>query len=185
MPENESKLQKLANLIDGQVILNQPALQICIKGIVAGFPVKLEAVQANYPFGVTYLVETNSFSKKTNSESFKLVIMPKFARGKLSAITRFLFFERRGQKLDLPILDSNFIFKYDNGILAKGFARQAGAAEAIEKLEKQTHFNEMVIKSNAGLYLSQPTAFNALDIQECKETFMAMTDLAQVLFDSF
>jgi len=185
MPETETKLEKLAKIIDGQVVSNQAAVQICIKGIVAGFPVKLEAIQANYPFGVSYFIETSSFSSMSVNESFKLVVTPKYARGRLSAITRFLFFERRGQNVDVPALDSALIFKYDNGFLAKQFAHCPNVAANIQALEKQTHFNEMVIKSDAGLYLSQPTPFNVLDLEQCKETFDTLAKLAQVLFEVF
>ena len=185
MKDTQTKSDKLAKIIDGQVIYNQMALQICIKGIVNGFPVKLEAINPNYPFGVTYSVETSNFASKFERENFKLIIIPKYARGKLSIITRFLFFERRGQKIELPSLDLAFIFKYDNGFLAKQFVHYKNVAENIEKLEKQTHFNETIIKSNAGLFLSQPSPFSTLDLNECKGTFDIMAELAQILFEFF
>ncbi len=99
MPEIESKLDKLARIIDGQVMVNPAGLKVCIKGIVAGFPARLEAVQATYPFGVSYYLETNHFSSApSRAESFKLVIMPKYARGPLSVITRFLFSKDKGKR---------------------------------------------------------------------------------------
>ena len=98
MPETETKSDKLARIIDGQVISNQTAVQICVKGIVSGFPVKLEAIKANYPFGVTYSIETSRFTNISAKESFKLVIMPKYARGRLSVITRFLFLKDAGKR---------------------------------------------------------------------------------------
>src|ERR1700722_971399 len=104
MPDIQTKLTNLAQAIEGQVVSNKVAMQVCVKGIVAGFPVTLEAMQTNYPFGVSYFVETNHFSK-AKDQSFKLTILPKYARGWLSHVTRFLFFERRGQNMDLSTLD--------------------------------------------------------------------------------
>jgi hypothetical protein len=186
MPDIESKLANLAKLIDGQVVSNQVAVQACVKGIVSGFPVTVEAVQANYPFGVSYFMETSHFSStRIANESFKLTILPKYARGWASIITRFLFFERRGQRIDLPSLDSAFIFKYDNALFAKQFAHYPDVADNIVLLEKLTHFNEMVIKSDAGLYLSQPTSFISLDLDLCQNVLTAMAKLGQVLFEAF
>jgi hypothetical protein len=185
MPQLETKAAEFAKLIDGQIVSNQVATEICIKGIVSGFPVKLEAIKGNYPFGVSYSVETGKFSSVVAHQNFKLVVTPKYAKGRMAAVTRFIFFERRGQKLDLPQLDSAFVFKYDNNILVKQFAQHENVGPNIQALEKQTHFNEMVIKSDAGIYLSQPEPFIALDLKECLNTFRTMTELAQVLFNFF
>ena len=102
----------------------------------------------------------------------------------LSVITRFLFFERRGQKMDLSSLDANFVFKHNNEALAKQFVHSPGVADSIQTLEKQTHFNEMVIKSDAGVYLSQSTPFSVLELDQCKQTFDTLAKLAQVLFEA-
>ncbi len=87
--------------------------------------------------------------------------------------------------MDLPALDSAFIFKFDHPILAKMFAHHEGVAEIIQKLQEQEHFSEMVINSSAGLYLAQPTPFGALDLEQCKETFNLLANLGQVLFEAF
>ncbi len=176
MPDIQTKLTELAQIIDGRVVPNQIAMKACVKGIVSGFPVTLEATQTNYPFGVSYFLETSHFSRP-NNESFKLTILPKYARGWFSFVTRFL--------LDLSILDSTLIFKYDNGNLAKQFAHYPGVANNILLLEKLAHFSEMIIQSNTGLYLSQPTSFSELDLTVCKTVFDTMAKLGQVLFEAF
>lgn len=183
MEENISKIAKLADMLDGQVVPAQLAMKVCIRGIVAGFPVVLEATGSTYPFGVNYFVDTGCFAGA--SEALKIVIMPKLARGRLSVITRFLFFERRGQKINVPSLDNDFIFKYDNEFLAKKFVQHHGVLDSIKELQQQSHFDEMVIRSKAGITLGQPTPFNALDLDQCLQTFKLLADIAQVLFELF
>ena len=100
-------------------------------------------------------------------------------------MTRFLFFERRGQKLELSDLDSTFICKYDNGALAKAFAQLEGVDKNILLLEKISHFNELVVKSDTGLYLTQPISFNSLELDLCQEIFSLMAKLGEVLFETF
>lgn len=186
MPDIESKLANLAKLIDGQVVSNPVAVQACVKGIVSGFPVKIEAVQINYPFGISYFLETSHFSSsRAATDSFKLTILPKYARGFTSVITRFLFFERRGQKIELPRLDSAFSFKFDNGFFAKQFAHYPDVADKILLLEKLSHFNELVIKSDAGLYLLQPTPLISVDLDLVQSIITTMANLGQVLFEAF
>jgi hypothetical protein len=48
-----------------------------------------------------------------------------------------------------------------------------------------TKFTEVVIRADAGLSLSQPKSFNALDLDICKETFRSLAELGQILFESF
>jgi len=186
MRDTNAKLAELAQHIDGRVIANQTRVAVCVKGIVAGFPITLEAIKVNYPFGVSYFLETNQFASKISKpESFKLTIMPKYMPGWLSIVSRILLFESRGQKLNLPELDRALRFQYDNGPEAKKFAHYPSVAQGILSLEKISHFNEMLINSNAGIYLSQPTAFSALDLNVCKEIFTIMAELGQVLFEAF
>ncbi len=186
MYDINAKLAELAQSIDGQVVNNQAGLTVCVKGIVAGFPVALEAIKATYPFGVSYFLETNQFAGKISKpECFKLTIMPKYMQGWLSLVSRILLFESRGQKLNLPELDRALRFQYDNGPEAKRFAHYPGAAQKILDLEKISRCNEMLINSGAGIYLSQPTAFIALDLNVCKEIFIIMAQLGQILFEAF
>ena len=102
MGSTQAKLIELAQSIDGQVVTNEKRVEICVKGIVAGFPVTLEATKATYPFGVNYFLETGGFSNgQVASESFKLTVTPKYIPGWFSLISRVLFFESRGQKLNI------------------------------------------------------------------------------------
>ena len=47
-------------------------MQVCVKGIVSGFPVKLEAIADSYPFGVNYFVETGAFSSQPPADNSNL-----------------------------------------------------------------------------------------------------------------
>lgn len=179
MPELHEKLDKLAKIIDGQVITNLPGVTFCIKGIVSGFPVKIEATEL-FPFAISFHLGIDKFVR-SGADNFNLSILPKYARGKLSAITRFLFFERKGQKLGLSKLDASFVFKVDNILPVKALFGHAKASEAMLALEQQTHFNEMVIKSDVGIYLSQPVTFKELEPEHCKTTFNSMAILAEYL----
>ena len=182
----EAKSAELARSIDGQVIVNQTRVEVCVKGIISGFPVTLEATKASYPFGVNYFLETGHFAnRQVTPDTFKLTIMPRYMPGWLSLISRILFFESRGQKLNLPQLDQALRFKYNNAIAAKKFAHYPGVAENILELEKIARFNEILINSSAGIYLSQPTSFQSLELALCKEIFTIMAELGQVLFEAF
>jgi hypothetical protein len=181
-----SKSAELASIIDGQVITDQNRVEVCVKGIIRGFPVTLEATKVTYPFGVNYFLETGNFAnKQAPAETFKLTITPKYMAGWLSLISRILFFESRGQKVDLDRLDRALRFKYDNASAAKRFVHYAGVSEKILELEKITRFNEVLVNSTAGIYLSQPVNFLALELDLCKEIFMIMAGLGQVLFEAF
>jgi hypothetical protein len=188
VPNNiKDKSSQFAQSIDGRVVLDQDRVEVCIKGFIAGFPITLEAVRATYPFGVNYFLETSNFSatRKSSADSFKLTVLPKYMQGWLSLISRIFLFESRGQKLDLPQLDRSLKFKYDHGAGAKKFAHYPGVSEGILTLEKLTHFNEMLIKSDAGIFLSQPTAFNVIELDSCRQAFALMAELGQVIFEAF
>jgi hypothetical protein len=182
----QAKLAQLAQSIDGQVIANQTRVEVCVKGIIAGFPVTLEATKISYPFGVNYFLETGNFAnRQVTPDTFKLTVMPRYMSGWLSLISRVLFFENRGQKLNLPQLEEALRFKYDNAAAAKRFAHYPGVAKNILELEKIARFNEILVNSSAGIYLSQPISFQALELGLCKEIFSIMAELGQVLFEAF
>ncbi len=184
MPDIEKKLTALAQLLEGKVVSNKVAVPVCVKGIISGFPVTVQAVQSAYPFGTSYFLETDSFAKSTHA-SFKLTILSKYARGWLSQITRFLFFERRGQTVDIPALDSSMVFKCNNIFLAKEFLHCPNVADDILQLAQLSKFSEMVIQSDAGLYLSQPVSFGELDLDNCQVILQTMAKLGHVLFQAF
>jgi hypothetical protein len=181
----ETKLSELAQMMDGQVIAHPTRGEVCVKGIISGFPITLEAIKATYPFGVSYFLETGFMNEQVIPHKFKLTITPRYMNGWLSLVSRILFFESRGQKVHHPQLDSALRFKFDNVDVVKSFVQYPEVAEKILQLEKYSHFNEMLINSGAGLYLSQPVNFLSLDLNLCKEIFNVMAGLGQVLFEAF
>jgi hypothetical protein len=52
-------------------------------------------------------------------------------------------------------------------------------------LDNHAKFSEIVIKTDVGVYLSQPTAFNSLDVDVCSTTFKIMGELGEILFEGF
>jgi hypothetical protein len=48
-----------------------------------------------------------------------------------------------------------------------------------------THFTEITIKADAGLSVSQPKSFDALDLDVAREVFKVIGELGQVLFEAF
>jgi len=52
-------------------------------------------------------------------------------------------------------------------------------------LQLNTKFSEMGVKSKAGLYLTQPTNFNSVNLDIVRVTFKTLGELGQVLFESF
>jgi hypothetical protein len=187
MTGNQIKSTSMAKLLDGRLVNDSQRVEICIKGAMLGFPATLEAIRANYPFGVTYFLETNIIEDPSASpvQPLKFVLTPRYARGIFAMLGRILFFEGRGQKLEITGLDSKFICSTNRLDLARRFAQYPGIEDKLSKLHKYSDFSELLIKTDAGISLSQPTSFNALDVDVFKEVFNLLGELGQVIFDNF
>jgi hypothetical protein len=187
MTNNQTKSTSMAKLLDGRVVNDSQRVEVCIKGAVLGFPATLEALRASYPFGVTYFLETNIIEDPSASPapSLKLVLTPRYEKGILAALARILFFEARGQKLGITGLDSQFICSTNHPAQAIKFAQYPGVEDKLSKLYKYSNFSELLIKTDAGISLSQPTSFNTLDLDVFKEVFHLLAELGQVIFDNF
>ena len=59
MVELLGKQEAVAGLIDGEVIDDSDRVAVCIKGIVNGFPARLETFMVGFPWSVSYALETN------------------------------------------------------------------------------------------------------------------------------
>ncbi len=187
MKDIEAKVASIAAVLEGAL---EPSdrVEICIKGIVLGFPAALEAFSPSFPFGVNYFVETKVVDDPQGGlakNPLKLTIAARHARGFLSVLIRLLLFERQGQLLNQANIDRAFICQYDQDDEAKRFGRYPGVDEKLLALHRYSNFTELVIKTDAGLYLAQQVSFEKLDVDVCRETFRLLGELGQVIFDAF
>ncbi len=188
MIDLEAKLSAASEIIDGRVIKDSQRVAVCVKGLVLGFPATIEAISPGWPFGVMYTVETNVVvdpSQPQRQDLLQLTIYPRMGRGLWSLFTKLLLFESKGMTVHDRKLEGVFNFSYDNSHAAERFVKYPGVSENLMLLETTTKFSEIVIKSDRGIYLSQPTSFNALNLDVCRATFRALGELGQVLFEAF
>jgi len=188
MIDLEAKKQAIAEIIEGRVVPDETRVAVSIKGSVIGFPASLEALNTGWPFGVMYSLDTKVVddpNKPTIKEPLKMTILPRMGRGLLRFIAHIVLFEARGMRVGDKFLESKFVFEYSDEQLAERFVRYPGMSERLIKLEQFSGFNELTIKSDAGLFLSQPKSFTALDLDVCRETFRLLGEMGQVLFESF
>lgn len=182
----DAKQNAIAEIIDGHVVDDGERVGICVKGIVMGFPATFEAVGAGWPWPVAYTIETNpDKDDRSMYDSAKISVTPRVGRGLFRFFSQVLLFESRGQTVGDKKLESKLILGYDNRDVAERFLRYPGVDDRLLALEHLSKFSEMVIKTNTGIYLSQPTSFTALDLDVVRVTFREMAELGQVLFDSF
>lgn len=184
----EARIKAVAQIIDGRQVKDSGPLAVCIKGSVLGFPATLQAINTNWPFGVTYNLDTNIVidpNRQPSNLPLKMTFAPRSVSGPLAILARLLLFEARGESVGDKRFDSRYIISFNNVTQAERFARYPGVYDNIIKLETFCKFSELHIISNGGLCLIQPRAFGTLDIDICRETFRIMGDLGQVLFDAF
>ncbi|MBX9769965.1 MAG: hypothetical protein K2X29_01260 [Candidatus Obscuribacterales bacterium] len=186
--ETEARIAAVAQIIDGRQIKDNRPLEVCVKGSVLGFPAAIEAINTNWPFGVTYNLDTKIVidpSRQPTNLPLKMTITPRTVSGPIAIFARLLLFEAQGMPVGDKRYDSRFVLSFNNVKLAERFARYPGVFENITKLEQFCKFSELHIISDAGLSLNQPRAFKTLDLDICRETFRIMGELGQVLFDAF
>lgn len=182
------KAASIAKMLEGRVVPDEQRVQVCIKGVVLGFPATLEAIRVGFPFGVNYTVETKLVDDPNTAPempALRLMMTPRAVRGFLSSIVRLIILEPKGQKLDIPKLDAAFVSSFNESEVARRFGHYPGVQEGLLNLAKMSRFTELLIRTDAGLYLAQPKSFNDLDLDICKETFRALGEIGQIIFDSF
>ncbi len=186
MNEREEKIARISEYIEGRVVPNE-RVDISIKGIILGFPASLEAFKPNFPFGLNYFVETKVIDDPAGEEGslLQLNLSARHSKGILARLIRLVLFEPRGQKLKHPQLDKMFVAGFNDPEIATQFACHPGVADALLNLYQCSKFSELIIKSDAGIFLAQPTSFDSVDVNVCLEVFKLMGDLGQVIFDSF
>ncbi len=186
--ETDARAAAIAQIIDGRRVEDNRPLEVCVKGSILGFPASIEAINANWPFGVTYNLDTKIVidpSKQQGNVPLKMTITPRSVKGIASIFARLFLFEAKGMPVGDKRFESRYIISYNNVRLAERFGRYPGVFENIVKLEQFCKFSELHILSDAGISLNQPRAFNSLDLDICRETFRIMGELGQVLFDAF
>lgn len=185
MIDTQAKMNAVAEMLEGTVIENSVGLEVQIKGSISGFPATLQALRAGFPFGITYIVEVNVMDEGAQEDPLNMTIMPRYARGWFGFITRLLLLESKGQAIGDKRFDSKFLLSFADHNIAERFIKYPGVMERIEALQVNTKFSEMGVKSKAGLYITQPTNFNSVNLDVVRVTFKTLGELGQVLFESF
>jgi hypothetical protein len=185
MIDVQAKMKAVAEMLEGTVIEDSIGLEVQVKGSVSGFPSTLQALRAGFPFGITYIVEVNVMEDEKQEDPLNMTIMPRYARGWFGFITRLLLLESKGQMIGDKKFDSKFLLSFNEHNIAERFIKYPGVIEKIEALQMTTKFSEMGVKSKAGLYLTQPTNFNSVNLDVVRVTFKTMGEIGQVLFEAF
>ncbi|PWT97977.1 MAG: hypothetical protein C5B53_07340 [Candidatus Melainabacteria bacterium] len=188
MNDHQAKATFVAKMLEGRVVNDEKRVQLCIKGAMRGFPATLEALRVSPPFGVSYFLETKIVDDPNSNPSesaLRMVVTPRAVHGLFASIIRIFLLEPKGQNLGVPRLDSAFICTFNEPQAALRFARYPGIEESLLGLARVARFSELLIRTDAGLYLAQPKSFEDLDLDVCKETFRILGEIGQIIVDSF
>jgi hypothetical protein len=183
----QAKIDTVVRMIEGRVDPDSPC-QVFIKGTVLGFPTILQAFISHWPFGVTFIVETKVIDDPNavpDEKPLNMSILPRLARGPFHSITRFVFFEASGMRIGDKRVQNHFVIQANNKKEAERFIGYPEVFDKLLRLEKMTHFTEITIKADAGLAVSQPKSFDAMDLDVAREVFKVIGELGQVLFEAF
>jgi hypothetical protein len=183
----DAKAQDIAQIIDGRVVDDKDRVAVCVKGSVKGLPATLEAMYPNWPFGVMYTVESRVVEDpaKVGQPSARITIYPRMGRGFMSILTRVVLFESKGMSVNDKKLESRYIMAWDDSAEAQRYLKYPGVSEFLQQLDGEAKFSELVIKTDAGIFLSQPNNFNSLDLDVCRGTFRILGELAHILHEAF
>lgn len=184
-----AKQQAVAEIIDGRVVdAQEQGLAVCVKGSVLGFPATLQAISPGWPFGVMYIVETEVVEDPNSQrldDLLQMVVYPRMGRGIMGFFSHVLLFEARGMPVRDKKLESHFIFSHNNDELAERFVKYPGISDRLLALEQYAKFSEITIKTDAGVVLSQPKNFSAMDLDACRVAFKTLGEIGQVIFEAF
>jgi hypothetical protein len=183
----EAKKQELAKCFAGEVIDDQPGLAVYIKGKVQGLAATLQAFYPGWPFGVQYIIETepNGLLAPDSNSGGRISLYPRVGRGLASFLTYLFLFEGKSMPVGDKDLEGQFNFVYDNREIAEEFVQLEGVADQLRELESQCHFSELIIRTDVGIYLAQPTSFNSLTESVCQQTFSLLAALAKEMKKNF
>jgi hypothetical protein len=177
----------LAEVIDGQVVDASERVAVSIKGYANGYAATLEAIMPSWPFGVMYTVETGGQGGEPDPERAvaKITISPRVGRGIGSIITNLLLFEGGGMKVEDKRLQNNFNFAFDHQPLTERFLQHNRVADLLIDLDDHCKFSEVIIRTDAGIYMAQPKSFNSLTPELCQKTFTILGELTGILAYDF
>ena len=187
MVELAEKQQDIANLINGEVIDDTDRVAVCIKGKVNGFPATLEAFMTGWPFNCTYVVESvlERDPDRHPEDGAKISVLPRMGQGLWGIFTHIFLFEGKGMSVNDRRLEKKLIFNYDLRDPALRLIKYPGIAETLMVLEEDCKLKELILKTNAGLYMIQGCSFDSLDLDLCSATFNYMAQVAQVINELF
>lgn len=188
--ELQAKKEAIAEVIDGRIVEDSDRVAVSIKGVVAGFAATIEAIYPSWPFGVMYTVETGSAVNGAGNgdesrPATRMTIYPRVGRGLMGMVTKIVLFEPKGMSVGDKRSQSAFNFSYDNQDVAERLIHYPRVTDYLLDLDNHAKFSEIVIKTDVGIYLSQPMSFNGLDIDLCRSTFKTLGELAGILFEAF
>ena len=188
MFDKDSKLQALAEVIEGKVVDDTDRVEACIKGTVLGFPATIEALRVSFPFGCSYFLETDVLNEKKKNKSsgeFTLTISHRLVTGFWAKFSRILLVDHSGKALGLKKFDSEYIAKTNSDEQALRFVQYPSMIDKLLLLSQYTNFTELHVRSGFGVVLVQPTSIEKLDIDTARETFRVFGEVAQVVFEAF
>lgn len=177
----------LCEIIEGKQLPADGRVEIAIKGAVLGFPATLEAIKTQFPFGVTYFIETDILhqAKSKTDSTLNLTIAPRITKGWLQTLGRLLLFDNKGKEINNKRFDQAFIAISDDMAKAQRLILYPGMMDRLERLHEYTGFTELHVRIPQGVVMQQPTAFDDLDLDVCREAFKLLSELAQVVFEAF
>ncbi|MBP7863732.1 hypothetical protein KA183_18755 [bacterium] len=183
---NKTKVQVISEALGAKPDKNAGFNDLVLKGKRGEYDITLTVFKPFFPFGVGYMI---SFGDEENqesdvdsdtSQSLKLTVTPRFAKGLMSIFGRLFLFESKGLPVQDGKFESRFITTYNEKELMQAYFNAPGVKKTIWDLSMKQEFNELVINSEMGIYLYQPQSFNYLAVEKCEQTFDAM----QILCDS-
>lgn len=187
MIDLEAKKRAVAEIVEGRVL--ESTMAVLVKGSVLGFPATLQAMSPGWPFGVTYIVETEVIedptAASTDKDMLELTVYPRMGRGIWKFFSHILLFEARGMPVRDKSLEEKFVFSHNGAQLAERFVKYPGISDHLLGLEQHARFSELIVRTGAGLVLSQPQSFQALNLDVCRATFRLLGEIGQVIFEAF
>jgi hypothetical protein len=186
---NKTKVQVISEAIGATPEKNTGFNDLVLKGKRGEYDITLTVFKPFFPFGVGYMISFGNEEAQDadfdTSQTLKLTVTPRFAKGLMSIFGRLLLFESKGLSVQDTKFESRFITTYNEKDLMQAYFNAPGVKKTIWDLSMKEEFNELVINSEMGIYLYQPQSFNYLAVEKCKQTFDALQMLCDSLQEVF